>query len=188
MRSTAERFADYALIIAEQLGDRVSRWITLNEPQVSADHGYRTGVHAPGLTDDVAAAAATHHLLLAHGLGAQALRSVHPATPVGITLDMHPVRLAEGTQPEAVEAARLATDAELNGLFLEPILHGRYPEHARASLLPARGPDQLTATSRRSGSQSTSSASTTTRRSTCAPATPTTCVATRSRPAASCRA
>jgi beta-glucosidase len=135
-RSTAERFADYALIIAEQLGDRVSRWITLNEPQVSADHGYRTGVHAPGLTDDVAAAAATHHLLLAHGLAAQALRSVTPSMPVGITLDMHTVRLAEGTQSEAVEAARLATDAELNGLFLEPILHGRYPEHVRASLLP----------------------------------------------------
>ncbi len=103
---------------------------------MSADHGYRTGVHAPGLTDDAAAAAATHHLLLAHGLGAQALRSVHPATPVGITLDMHPVRLAADTQPELVEAARLATDAELNGLFLEPVLHGRYPEHVRASLLP----------------------------------------------------
>jgi beta-glucosidase len=136
VRSTAERFAEYALVIAEQLGDRVSRWITLNEPQVSADHGYRTGVHAPGLTDDAAAAAATHHLLLAHGLGTQALRSVRPAIPVGITLDMHPVRLAAGTQSDLVEAARVATDAELNGLFLEPVLHGRYPEHVRPSLLP----------------------------------------------------
>ena len=137
VRSTAERFAEYACIMAEQLGDRVSRWITLNEPQVSADHGYRTGVHAPGLTDAAAAAAATHHLLLAHGLGTQALRSVRPATPVGITLDMHPVRIAADTQPELVEAARVATDAELNALFLEPLLHGRYPEHVRPSLLPA---------------------------------------------------
>ncbi len=138
VRSTAQRFAEYALIVAEQLGDRVSRWITLNEPQVSADHGYRSGEHAPGLTDDAAAAAATHHLLLAHGLASQALRSVHPATPVGITLDMHPVRLAEGSQQlDIVEQARLATDAELNELFLQPVLHGRYPARARASLLPS---------------------------------------------------
>ena len=137
VRSTAERFADYARTVAEQLGDRVSRWITLNEPQVVASHGYRDGVHAPGLTDDAAAAAATHYLLVAHGLAVQALRSVHPATPVGITLDMHPVRLADGVRPADVELARLVTDAELNSLFLEPVLRGRYPEHARASLLPA---------------------------------------------------
>jgi beta-glucosidase len=136
VRDTAERFADYALIVAEQLGDRVSRWITVNEPQVVASHGYRDGVHAPGLTDDAAAAAATHHLLLAHGLATQALRSVHPATPVGITLDMHPVKLPDGTQPEFVQKAWLATDAELNGLFLEPMLHGHYPANARAVLLP----------------------------------------------------
>jgi beta-glucosidase len=136
VRDTAERFAEYAQLVAEQLGDRVSRWITLNEPQVAASHGYRDGVHAPGLTDGAAAAAATHHLLLAHGLATQALRSVYPATPVGITFDMHPVRLPDGTQSEAVEKARLVTDAELNGLFLEPVLHGRYPANARPALLP----------------------------------------------------
>jgi len=141
VRDTAQRFADYAGLMAEQLGDRVSRWITLNEPQVVASHGYREGGHAPGVADDAAAAAATHHLLLAHGLAAQALRSVRAATPVGITLDMHPVRLADGSSPHALEEARLVTDADLNGLFLEPILHGRYPERARAVLLP--GPELI---------------------------------------------
>jgi beta-glucosidase len=140
-RDTAERFADYARLMAEHLGSQVARWITLNEPQVVASHGYRDGVHAPGLTNDAAAAAATHHLLVAHGLAAQALRSVHAGTPVGITLDMHPVRIPDGTPSEAVEQARLATDAELNGLFLEPVLRGRYPEHARRSLLP--GPELI---------------------------------------------
>jgi beta-glucosidase len=141
IRDTAERFAEYARLMAEQLGDRVARWITLNEPQVVASHGYRDGVHAPGVADDAAAAAATHHLLLAHGLAAQALRSVRGETPVGITLDMHPVRLAEGSAPDELEQARLVTDAELNGLFLEPILHGRYPKHTRAVLLP--GPELI---------------------------------------------
>jgi beta-glucosidase len=94
-------------------------------------------VHAPGIIDDAAAAAATHHLLLAHGMAVQALRSVNGATPVGVTLDMHPVRLADDGQPEPLELARLTTDAEVNGLFLEPVLYGRYPEHARTALLPA---------------------------------------------------
>ena len=138
IRDTAERFADYARLMAERLGDRVARWITLNEPQVVASHGYRDGVHAPGVSDDAAAAAATHHLLIAHGLAAQALRSVDAATPVGITLDMHPVRLADGSSPEALQQARLVTDAELNGLFLEPVLYGSYPDHARAVLLPGQ--------------------------------------------------
>jgi beta-glucosidase len=136
VRSTAERFAEYAAIAADALGDRVDRWITLNEPQAVVSHGYRAGDHAPGLRDAAAAAAATHHLLLGHGLAARALRDSLPGgARVGITLDLHPVRvLGDGT--DALERARLLSDAELNGLFLEPVLHGRYPGRARAALLP----------------------------------------------------
>jgi beta-glucosidase len=92
-RGTAERFAEYAAIVAQALGDRAGRWITLNEPRVASSHGYRTGVHAPGLRDGEACVAATHHMLLGHGLAMRALRSVLPASaPAGITLDMQPVR------------------------------------------------------------------------------------------------
>ncbi len=137
VRSTAERFAEYAAIVGEALGDRVARWITLNEPQVVADHGYRTGVHAPGIRDSEAAAAATHHLLLAHGLATAALRSVLPSgAKVGITFDLHPVRVPEPALTESIVRALAVSDAELNGLFLEPVLHGRYPAHARPELLP----------------------------------------------------
>src|SRR5246127_2241028 len=37
VRDTARRFADYAALCAEALGDRVTRWITLNAPQVVAN-------------------------------------------------------------------------------------------------------------------------------------------------------
>ncbi len=137
VRSTAQRFAEYAAIVAGALGGQAARWITLNEPQVVANNGYRTGVHAPGLRDAEAARAATHHLLLGHGLATGALRSVLPAgAAIGITLDLHPVRVPEAVPPDRVEQARLATDTELNGLFLEPVLHGRYPSRARAVLVP----------------------------------------------------
>jgi beta-glucosidase len=135
VRDTAERFAEYAALTAEALGDRVARWITLNEPQVVSNNGYRNGDHAPGLRDANAAAATTHHLLLGHGLATQALRSLG-AAEVGITLDMHPVRVVGEAGSDALEHGRLVTDAAANGLYREPLLHGRYPEHAPEALLP----------------------------------------------------
>jgi len=114
----------------------------VNEPQVVASHGYRAGTHAPGVRDLAAAAAATHHLLLGHGLAVQALRAAAPGrTEAGLTLDLHPV-LVPGGGAAAVEQARLVTDADLNALFLDPLLHGAYPDAAQPHLLP---PDVLVA-------------------------------------------
>jgi beta-glucosidase len=135
VREVAERFAEYASICAEALGDRVARWITLNEPQVVANNGYRYGQHAPGLRDPEAAAAATHHLLLGHGLATRALRDLG-AAEVGITLDLHPISALGGDREGDVESARLITDAMVNGLYLEPVLFGRYPANAPAGMLP----------------------------------------------------
>jgi beta-glucosidase len=132
-RDTAFRFAEYARTVAEALGDHVGMWITMNEPQQAANQGYRTGTHAPGKTDHALAAAATHHLLLGHGLAAEAMRAALPGRiPVGITVDVHPVRAVDA---DAADAAR-RLDAEQNRIFLEPVLHGAYPEAARAELLP----------------------------------------------------
>jgi beta-glucosidase len=137
-RDTALRLADYATVVGEALGDRIKRWITLNEPLVVAHNGHRIGVHAPGLRDNAAAAATTHHLLLGHGLAAVALRASVPGAEVGITLNLTPIRVTEGSlgSSEALEKARLVADASQNGMFLDPILFGRYPEHAPASQLP----------------------------------------------------
>jgi beta-glucosidase len=139
VRDTARRFADFAAICAEALGDRVVRWITVNEPQVVVNNGYRHGSHAPGLRDASAAAAATHHVLLGHGLATAALRDLGTAE-VGITLDLHPVRVLghvlDNGRPGDLETARQVTDAMVNGIYLEPVLYGRYAEHAPAAMLP----------------------------------------------------
>ncbi len=137
-RDTAQRLADYAAVVGEALGDRVKRWITLNEPLVVAHNGHRIGVHAPGLRDNAAAAATTHHLLLGHGLAAAALRATVPGAEVGITLNLTPIRVTndDSGSAEALEKARLVADASQNGMFLDPILFGRYPEHAPTSQLP----------------------------------------------------
>jgi beta-glucosidase len=125
-RRTADRFAEYASLAAEALGDRVRTWITLNEPWCSAFLGYGSGVHAPGRTDQVAALRAAHHLNLAHGKAVQALRAhVSPAAQMSITLNVHHVRaLTQST--EDVDAAR-RIDAVANRVFTGPLLHGEYP-------------------------------------------------------------
>ncbi|MGD0054776.1 MAG: GH1 family beta-glucosidase [Acidimicrobiales bacterium] len=126
VRDTAERFAEYVDIVAHALGDGVTRWITLNEPWCSAWLGYGSGRHAPGIHDLARAAAANHHLLLAHGLAVPILRAAAPETEVGITLNLGVLR--PGTDHEEDVAAAQRADGNLNRLFLEPVFHGRYPE------------------------------------------------------------
>jgi len=125
-RDTAGHFCDYAAALARRLGDRVRHWITLNEPLVSTMLGYLNGMHAPGKRNPLAAFAAMHHLLLAHGLAVQALRSTASLPlQVGIALNLAPVYPRSESKRDQ-SAARLA-DALTNRLFLDPILRGQYP-------------------------------------------------------------
>jgi len=128
-RDTAYRFAEYARIVAEALGDRVPVWTTLNEPWCSAFLGYGSGAHAPGRTDGAAALTAVHHLTLAHGLAVQVLREVVPQADVSITLNFHVVRDADGLPADGAdnEAVR-RIDALANRSFTHPLLIGGYPE------------------------------------------------------------
>jgi beta-glucosidase len=125
-RDTAWRFADLALAAHARLGDRVSSWITLNEPWCSAFLGYASGVHAPGRRDPAAALRATHHLLLGHGLAVAALRAAGSAAEVGITLNLYPVHAAS-EDPADLDAAR-RLDGMQNRIFLDPVLRGAYPD------------------------------------------------------------
>jgi beta-glucosidase len=133
-RDIAAAFAEYAGIAGEAFGDRVRRWITLNEPWVSANVGYRFGRHAPGLQDGPQAVAANHHLLLAHGHAVPALRSAVPGADVGITLNLAVVR------PVSAAAEDIAAELEAshNGVFLGPLFSGGYPERLTAQWSPAR--------------------------------------------------
>lgn len=133
-RDTAYRFAEYAAKVAEALGDRCKDWTTLNEPWCSSFLSYAGGEHAPGHTDAAEGVRAGHHLLLAHGLGCQALRATLPAdTRVGITLNFN---LVDPADPESVsdrEAAR-RIDGVANRFFLDPVVLGTYPKDVVADL------------------------------------------------------
>jgi beta-glucosidase len=132
-RDTALRFADYAAVVAAALGDRVSNWITVNEPWCSAFLGYASGVHAPGRHDPAAAIAAVHHLLLGHGYATAALRTIlPPESQIGITLNLAAVRAVNGSQADADAVRRV--DGLANRIFLDPLFLGRYPADVLADL------------------------------------------------------
>jgi beta-glucosidase len=124
-RDTAYRFADYAELVAQHLGDRLPRVATLNEPWCSAFLGHDLGVFAPGGQNRAESLVAAHHLMLAHGLGLQAWRAVQDTTLLGIVLN--PELCDPLTdRPEDVQAARLA-ELERNDSFLNPLFGREWP-------------------------------------------------------------
>lgn len=125
-RETADRFADYAAVMHEALGDRVRIWTTLNEPWCSAFLGYAAGVHAPGRIEPAAALAAAHHLLLGHGLATQRLRARDPEAKLGITLNLNVVDPVDPANEGDLDAAR-RVDGQFNRIFLDPLFCGEYP-------------------------------------------------------------
>ncbi len=130
-----EWFADYTRVIVDKLSDRVTHWMTLNEPQCFIGTGHSLGIHAPGdklgLKEVLRAG---HHALLAHGRAVQTIRACtkQPCkvgyAPVGV------VRLPASDSPEDIAAARAATFAVSDRTtwnstwWMDPVLLGQYPE------------------------------------------------------------
>ncbi|GAA2149989.1 GH1 family beta-glucosidase [Nocardioides koreensis] len=123
-RATVDRFAEFAAIVGERYADRVEHWIPVNEPNVFSLLGYATGVHAPGRTLMFDSLPVSHHLLLGHGRAAIALRSAG-ATSIGCANNHAPMWPA--SDDEADVGATKLFDALWNGMYVEPMLLGRYP-------------------------------------------------------------
>jgi beta-glucosidase len=128
-RDTAMRLAEYASVMAAELGDVVSDWVTINEPWVVAFQGHAHGTKAPGLHDWATAVRASHHVLLAHGLATHAVRAAVPDARVGITLNLAPIDPATEREEDGAAARRM--DGHMNRWFLDAALEGRYPDDLR---------------------------------------------------------
>ncbi|WP_455381812.1 GH1 family beta-glucosidase [Salinispira pacifica] len=130
-RETAYRFLDYAQTCFDELHDRVSTWITVNEPFCAAFLGYLHGIHAPGLRDRRLAYEAAHHLNLAHGLGVDVFRSGGYPGRIGTALNLITPRPATRHEKDVEAADRMADQA--TRMFLDPLFGKGYPErHLRA--------------------------------------------------------
>lgn len=128
-------FAAYADLVVRELGDRVSHYVTLNEPQVFVVLGHHRGQHAPGdklsLSDTLQVG---HHALLAHGRAVQAIRAARGSgAKVGFSPVVMPSVPVSGDARD-IEAARQATfavesaDAWTHSWWIDPVFFRRYPE------------------------------------------------------------
>ncbi|MBN1420421.1 MAG: beta-glucosidase, partial [Planctomycetes bacterium] len=133
-RESADWFAEYAAVVVDRLSDRVSHWITQNEPQCYIGLGHRTGEHAPGLRLDLPdVLRAAHHSLLAHGRTVQVIRArartapVVGAAPVGIVFTPASERREDIDAARARTFAVVAPDTWSTTWFADPMLLGSYP-------------------------------------------------------------
>jgi len=126
-RETVDAFAKYAAAAVEAFGDRVTEWLTLNEPWCVTWLGYMNGVHAPGVKNLDHALAAAHHTALAHAEATRAMRAVRSDLRIGLALNMTTYRIEDETDKDLAELGELM-DAQLNRWWIEAFLKGSYPE------------------------------------------------------------
>jgi len=142
---TSKAFAEYAGYVAENLGDRVKHYFTINEFASFVETGYQ-GVEAqvgggktvhlgmpPGLSlSDAELKQVRHHAVLGHGLAVQAIRANAPAdAKVGFAENIR-VAVPVLDTPEHVEAAEMAT-RQRNAGFMTVMLEGEYTDEYLAS-------------------------------------------------------
>jgi beta-glucosidase len=138
-RATVERFAEYASACFDAYGDRVTRWLTINEPWIVGLLGYLLGLHAPGYKDDLLGEVTVfHHLLLAHGLAVQEFRRGGHRGGIGLAPNLMPHYPASDT--DADREASWGSDGYVNRWFLDPVFRGSYPADQRERYEALVGP------------------------------------------------
>jgi beta-glucosidase len=133
-RDIAEKFADYARIVARRLADRVKHWAMFNEANVHALFGYGMGGHAPGLVGLSNMLSAIHHQNLAQGRALQALRAERGDLRLGTVANISPVRPSSDRDVDRRAVVRF--DAVWNGSLLDPLFKGVYPAAIASEMAP----------------------------------------------------
>lgn len=146
-------FGDYTSLVVDRFSDRVTHWMTLNEPQCTVQLGHMTGEHAPGLKLGFHEVLQTlHHMLMAHGLAVQSIRARSKKTSVIGWAPVGSFSYPVSESPEDIAAARKATlsvygDGVWNNTwFGDPVVFGHYPEdglRAYAKTLPKIRPGDM---------------------------------------------
>lgn len=127
-RDIVSHFADYAAAAVSAYGDRVTDWLTINEPWIVSWLGYMNGIHAPGVQDLDSAIAASHHTALAHAEATRAMRAVNPSIRSGIAVNMTNYVVEDPNDTELNTLAQLM-DSHLNRWWLDAQVKGAYPQN-----------------------------------------------------------
>ncbi len=106
-QDVVEWFGDYAALAAEKFSDRVTHFITFNEPQCFIGLGFLQGEHAPGIKAPIRDTfIMAHNVLKAHGRAVQRLREKAKQTvQIGIAPTSN-VSYPQTDRPEDIKAAK----------------------------------------------------------------------------------
>ena len=141
---SSQWLADYAHTLSARLSDRVTHWLTINEPNILWAFGYEGGTMPPEQKlSNTDLARGAHNILLGHGKSVQAIRAA-AKRPVEISLAFAGLfSLPASTRAADVDAARAASfrvkKSKLGpdlppmamlstGWWLDPVYLGKYPE------------------------------------------------------------
>ncbi|MFC2703609.1 MAG: glycoside hydrolase family 1 protein [Abiotrophia defectiva] len=133
-KHVVELFVKFARRAFECFGDRVTDWMTFNEPMVVVEGQYLYGFHYPMLVDGKKAVQVAYNLQLASAKTIQAYRQINqnPAGRVTIALNLTPAYPASQSE-EDLAAAHFA-NLFVNRLFLDASVKGHFPEELVAIL------------------------------------------------------
>ena len=118
--STAQHFADYARLLYGNFGDRVKKWVTINEASTFCQLGYEEGKHAPGIRGSPTGAyLCAHNALKAHALAYriydEEFRAVQGGQ-IGMSIDSSWYEPEDPSNPDDVAAAQRAIDFRVSSM------------------------------------------------------------------------
>ncbi|XP_052799780.1 lactase/phlorizin hydrolase-like isoform X2 [Mya arenaria] len=144
--STVDAFVAYAETCFRLFGDRVKRWLTVNQPGVFARLGYDTGSFAPGIqSNGTKVYIVAHNLIKAHAMAYRKYETTFKASQhgeVGLALDAAWWEPKNRDDPMDWNAAQRGLEFHV-GWFADPILiDGDYPQVMRKAI-DSRGAGRL---------------------------------------------
>lgn len=114
-------FVNYSAILFEEYKDKVTYWMTINEPLTTASQGYGDGSFAPGIRNQQYTAG--HYQLLAHAYAANYFRTHNYTGQIGLVIN------ANWFEPKGSNPGPARRELLRNlGWFADPLFFGRYPD------------------------------------------------------------
>jgi beta-glucosidase len=128
-------FGTYASACFEAFGDRVKKWITINEPWTVAVQAYEDGTKAPGkvVNPQVDVYVAGHHLLLAHARAATIYKRDFANEQGGVIGISNCGDFRYPLDPNSVDDQKAAERAMIfqYAWFTDPTVFGDYPDEMK---------------------------------------------------------
>jgi beta-glucosidase len=133
-RDLASYYAEFAAILARNLGDRITVWATFNMPVTFTYYGYGNGRDVPHKSNIDQALKAAHTVNLAQGMAFRAIKAASAKATVGSAQGMEPIYPKTNSEADRAAAERL--HAARNLFCIEPAFSGTYPQKAFIGEIP----------------------------------------------------